>query len=733
MQPQQTRDRPKGVNIHLIHCCVCLAAGLCQRLGAAAPDMSRLRVGLWGLSLMTLAACMPVPSASIPPVTLTPTPEASRLGFADPLHASFAAGDALDNDAVDMYGMTAPPFPEDLDWFNSEPLVMEQLRGKIVLLDFWTFGCVNCQHNFPYLEQMQAAYPEELVVIGVHAGKFAHERNTENIRNAIREYGLTYPVVNDHYWELYDLWDIQGWPTLILIDPNGFAADRYLGEGFYGPFNSLIRQLLATFDDRGKLDRTPLIPQAGRREASLPTPFSYPSAILLDPDQDRLFVADTGHHRIVVQRLSDAVVTRIYGSGQAALQDGTALRATFNRPVGMALDATGQHLYVADSGNHAIRRIDLDTQTVSTLVGTGRQARYGHPYGGQAPDVDLSTPLDLALAGTSLFIAMSGTHQIWHMDLASGQVLPLIGSQAEGIVDGTWAQARLAQPSGLALTAAGQLYFVDSESSTVRMTDVSQLSAAGQVVTLAGGTGSLRDYGSTDGIGLVARFQHPLGLALADDRLYVADTYNHRIRLLDLATRETSTLLGSEAGWQDGTQSLLYSPRDVAVGDDQLYVADSNNHIIRVHDLVTGETRTLVPKLLFAPSPPGAQPDAATVLSARHVQAGPGKIEIDIAFPAGYKVNPEAPFSMTWQQQGDVVTLPPDADRTEVNPQFPLQLDVVFRPGQGSLQADLAVFYCEAVRERLCLIAEMQLEVPLIVGDEGEQVVRLQSAITLPG
>lgn len=691
---------------------------------------------LLGLLPILLAACMPTsPSPSLPPATASPTPESSTLGFADPLHATFAAGDALDNETIDMYGMSAPPFPEDLDWFNSAPLTMEQLRGKIVLLDFWTFGCVNCQHNFPYLAQLQAAYPEELVVIGVHSGKFAHERNTENIRNVIREYGLTHPVVNDHHWELYDQWDVLGWPTLILIDPNGFAADRHLGEGFYGPFNSLIRQLIASFDGRDRLDRTSLAGLADQPATPLPTLLAYPSAILLDPDRDRLFIADTGHHRIVVQRLSDAVITRIYGSGHAAFQDGTALRAAFNRPAGMALDATGKNLYVADSGNHAVRRIDLDTQRVSTLVGTGQQVPYGPTYGGQAPDVELSTPLDLALTATSLFIAMSGTHQIWHMDLDTGTVLPLIGSQIEGIVDGPWSQAQLAQPSGLALAPTGQLYFVDSESSTVRMTDVSNLSVEGQVVTLAGGTGSLRDYGSTDGTGLAARFQHPLGLTLADASLYVADTYNHRIRTLDLATRETSTLLGDEAGWRDGAHPLLYSPRDVAVWGDQLYIADSNNHVIRIQDRATGEMRTLVPRGLLALAPgqivPGTA-DTGTILAEQQVQAGPGTVVIDIAFPAGYKVNPEAPFSMTWQQEGDIVTLPADADRVEANPQFPLQLDVVFRPGRGVLQADLAIFYCEAIRESLCLIAETQLVVPLAVGHEGTQVVRLQQAIIPP-
>lgn len=689
-----------------------------------------------GLLLFVLAACMPV-SPPDPPQLLpvSPTPDSSTLGFADPLHASFAAGDALDNDTIDLYGMTAPPFPENLDWFNSKPLTMEQLRGKIVLLDFWTFGCVNCQHNFPYLEQLQAAYPEELVVIGVHAGKFAHERNTENIRNVIMEYGLTHPVVNDHRWELYDLWDIQGWPTLILIDPNGFAADRYLGEGFYGPFNSLIRQLISSFDARGKLDRTPLEDLRNNRPQPLPTFFSYPSAILLDPDRDRLFVADTGHHRIIVQRLSDAVVTRIYGTGQATFQDGIAADAGFNRPTGMALDEAGRNLYIADSGNHAVRRIDLDTQRVSTVAGTGEQARYGHPYGGQAPEVDLSTPLDLALVNTSLFIAMSGTHQIWHMNLDTGAIFPLIGSQIEGIEDGAWSQAQLAQPSGLALSEEALLYFVDSESSTVRMTDVSNLSAEGKVITLAGGTGSLRDYGNADGAGLEARFQHPLGLVLAGADLYIADTYNHRIRSLDLETWQTSTLAGTEAGWQDGTSPLLYSPRDVDIWEDQLYIADSNNHVIRVQELETGMMRTLVPQGLLALSSGwdlAGTADTVTILPEQYVQAGPGTIELHISFPSGYKVNPEAPFSLTWKQEGEVVTLPSDANRVAVNPQFPLQLDVIFRSGRGTLQAELAIFYCESVKESICLIEETQLVVPLVVGDDGDQVVHLQQTVILP-
>jgi DNA-binding beta-propeller fold protein YncE len=627
----------------------------------------------------------------------------------------------------------APDFPAGLDWLNTDrPLSLDQLAGKIVVLDFWTYGCINCIHIIPDLKQLEAEYPDELVVIGVHSAKFANEGDTDNIRQIILRYELEHPVVNDRDFTVWRMWGANAWPTLVIIDPAGNIVGGHSGEGIYPLFKPIIESLVQEFDAKGLLDRTPLSFKL-EKEGLPETVLSFPGKVLADEAAGRLFIADTNHNRIIITDIADGTVLNVIGSGMAGFEDGDFRTATFFHPQGLALSEDGEMLYVADTENHALRTVDLVRGTVSTLAGTGYQARNYPPRGGEAPDVALNSPWDLELDGDNLYIAMAGPHQLWWMDLSSSKIMPFAGSGREGTKDGPRAQAELAQPSGLALDGLGRLYFADSEGSSIRWVETN--AENGEVGTVAGSGQSLFDFGDIDGIGQQARLQHPLGVVYYEGVLYVADTYNSKIKRIDPETQEVQTFLGSEHGWRDGTNPLFYEPGGLDAAAGKLYVADTNNHSIRVIDLATKETNTLILKGIenFMPS---VQEEAffGTVITLDPVElaAGSGEISLELAFPTGYKLNEEASHSMAWQVNGDVVTLPPDANRSLSASEFPLEIEATFNQGEGQLIGDFTLVYCEKEQTSVCLLERVRFQVPIKVGTNGDTALRLEHRIELP-
>ncbi|KPK75443.1 MAG: hypothetical protein AMJ79_11195, partial [Phycisphaerae bacterium SM23_30] len=305
--------------------------------------------------------------------------------------------------------MTAPQFPAGMEWLNTDkPLRLEDLKGKVVLLDFWTYCCINCMHVIPDLKKLEKDFPDELVVIGVHSAKFTTEKETENIRQAILRYEIEHPVVNDKNMKIWQLYGVRAWPTLVLIDPAGKIVAAQSGEGLYEPFKFVISKVIETFKAKGQLEAQPLKlyqEKKGQQEKLL----LFPGKVLADEKSDRLFIADSNHNRIVVVGLTDKRVKEIIGSGKAGLKDGDFKTARFNHPQGMAL--AGDKLYVADTENHALRRVDFKNKQVITAAGMGEQAR-GFNIVGRGRGVSLNSPWDLERVGDILYIAMAGSHQI---------------------------------------------------------------------------------------------------------------------------------------------------------------------------------------------------------------------------------------------------------------------------------------------------------------------------------
>ena len=267
----------------------------------------------------------------------------------------------------------APELTGGTAWLNvSRPLTIADLKGKVVLLDFWTYCCINCMHIIPDLKKLEIKYSKELVVIGVHSAKFQNEREAENIRQAILRYGIEHPVINDSNLAIWQAYGARAWPTLVLIDPEGNIVGSDTGEGHYEILDKLIGKLVSDFRSKNLINEKP-IPLSLEKYKQGPSYLSYPGKVLADEASNRLFIADSNHNRIVIANLEGEVLD-IAGNGETGRGDGTFKDASFHHPQGMALQ--GDNLYVADTENHLIRKLDLKAKTVKTIAGTGKQAAF---------------------------------------------------------------------------------------------------------------------------------------------------------------------------------------------------------------------------------------------------------------------------------------------------------------------------------------------------------------------
>jgi thiol-disulfide isomerase/thioredoxin len=554
---------------------------------------------------------------------------------------------------------SADPFAGGVAWINTAgPIRLSELRGKVVLLDFWTYCCINCHHVLPDLAKLEEKYRNELVVIGVHTPKFYAEQDTENIRQKVREYRIKHPVISDANMTIWNEFDVHSWPTLVLIDVDGTPFGKVSGEGHYAVLDQAIGELVQRARAKGALNETPVkfFPENEKPDN---TPLLYPGKVLADAKTNHLFISDTGHNRIVQTDLAgkNAVVI---GNGGTGLTDGPFDRAEFNRPQGMVL--VGETLYVADTENHALRAVDLSTKTVSTVAGTGKQWQ-GDPrqvVEGPGKTTALSSPWDLAyLPNTrSIFIAMAGPHQIWRFDLETWKVGRYAGTGMENCVDGDLNTACFAQPSGLA-TDGLHLFVADSEASAVREIILPRH----RVSTLAGthdlpNGQSLFAFGDHDGKGPSARFQHCLGVAYGDGKLFIADTYNNKIKAYDPKTHSVKTIAGTGKPGAADAPAQYYQPGGLSVAGSKLYVADTNNQQVRVIDLANDAVSTLPIDGLTSPAAPARRPafPNAVAETLKPSKVAPGaKVALDVTLPipAGYKLNTDSPMPFVVESNQD--------------------------------------------------------------------------------
>ncbi|MFF3243051.1 NHL domain-containing thioredoxin family protein [Streptomyces sp. NPDC002870] len=478
-------------------------------------------------------------------------------------------------------------------WLNTgdHQYTLADLRGRVVILDFWTFCCVNCLHVLDELRELEEKHRDTVVIIGVHSPKFVHEAEHQAVVDAVERYQVHHPVLDDPELATWKQYAVRAWPTLVVIDPEGYVVAQHAGEGHAHAIEKLVQELEAEHAAKGTLRRGD-----GPYVAPEPvaTDLRFPGKTVLLPSGNFLVSDSTRNQLVELAPDGESVVRRI-GDGE------------FNEPQGLTPLPDGR-IAVADTVNHSIRAYDPESGAIETLAGTGKQWWQGSPTSGPALDVSLSSPWDVAWWGERLWIAMAGVHQLWTYDPATGTVEVAAGTTNEGLVDGPAAEAWFAQPSGLAATE-DRLWIADSETSAVRWID------RDLVVHTAVGTG-LFDFGHRDGAAGQALLQHPLGVtALPDGSVAISDTYNHALRRYDPADGQVTTL----------ATDLREPSGAVLVGDDIVVVESARHRLTRLR---------LPEEAVRVDSVAHRTQRAATEVAA-------GKLQLDVVFqaPAGQKLD----------------------------------------------------------------------------------------------
>ncbi|XP_020108187.1 uncharacterized protein LOC109724010 isoform X3 [Ananas comosus] len=532
-----------------------------------------------------------------------------------------------------------PEFPPNLDWLNTAPLRFRtDLKGKVVLLDFWTYCCINCMHVLPDLEYLEKKYSNKpFTVIGVHSAKFDNEKDLEAIRNAVLRYNITHPVVNDGDMYLWRELGVNSWPTFVIIGPNGKILAQLAGEGHRKDLDDFVDASLQFYGEKNPLENNP-IPLALEKDNDgrlITSPLKFPGKLAIDAQNNRLFISDSNHNRIVVADLEGTFITQIGSTGEEGLNDGTFDSASFNRPQGLAYNPKKNLLYVADTENHALREIDFVNETVRTLAGNGTK---GSDYkgGGRGTAQVLNSPWDVCYEPSNaiIYIAMAGQHQIWEHNTLDGVTRAFSGDGYERNLNGSSSTTTsFAQPSGISLSSDMQeVYIADSESSSIRAVNLktggSRLLAGGDPVFPE----NLFRFGDHDGAGSEVLLQHPLGIVCGkDNQIYIADSYNHKIKKLDPITKRVTTLAGTgRAGFKDGPafSAQLSEPAGIVEEENgKLLIADTNNNAIRYLDLNEKDPvlRTLE---LKGVQPPSSKPKSLKRLR-RRLSADTKVIKVD--------------------------------------------------------------------------------------------------------
>jgi thiol-disulfide isomerase/thioredoxin len=630
--------------------------------------------------------------------------------------------------APDLAGATA--------WLNVDrPPSIRDLRGQLVILDFWTYCCINCLHVLPVLRDLEERHRDDpLVVIGVHSAKFDAERDAEHILQAMQRYGVAHPVAVDGEMRLWSAYAVRSWPTLVIVRPDGILAAVAPGEPDPAMLESVVSEQLAQARKDGTLAAAPL--RLAKEERRDERTLSFPGKVAAT-SHGRIVVSDSGHHRVLVLGPDGAVHDTI-GSGLRGHREGSFAEAALDDPQGIAL--SGDSLYVADARAHVVYRADLRERTLHRLAGTFELGRAPLAQRTRAAETSLRSPWDLALRGPELYVALAGSHQVAMISLDEGTIEPVAGNGREAQIDGPGREAALAQPSGLSLQN-DVLYVADSESSGVRAIDL----RTRRIYSLAGGPG-LFDFGDRVGKIEPAMLQHPLAVAATPAGLIVADTYNDKLK------RFSPDGLRLDPFFEGAADSRLAQPAGLAVlPSGEILVADTNHHRIvkisadgqRAFELAirgapVPRHGVAVPPPEIAPRESGAGWFTAILPSPRDVGFAPGggTLVLTLTAPEGLDFAAGSPWSASLEvsRRSDLLRIAPELARGEARgggtQEIELHVEAQHEADVDSeLLVELRAVACDAIDHAACYPVKNSFRVPLrLLREGGQRAVR----VTLP-
>ena len=616
--------------------------------------------------------------------------------------------------------MQAVEFPEELEWLNTDkPLTLKELRGKIIILDFWTYCCINCIHILPELKKLEQQYPQ-LVVVGVHSAKFNNEQDKQNIREAIVRYEIEHPVIVDNDFLIWKTYGIRSWPSFVVIDDKGKYVGQTSGEGIYDSFNKLIQELTQKGGNEIDTVRKAFVLERNLRPFSF---LSYPGKIEADKVKKRLFFTDSNHNRIIITNPNGEIL-EIIGSGVIGNKDGGFEECSFFRPQGLAYDSKTDVLYVADTENHLIRKIDLTKKIVSTIAGTGEQSRT-RANKGNGTTFPLNSPWDICLENNQLYIAMAGPHQLWTLNLQNNDLQVFAGSGHEDIVDGPRLNAALAQPSGIVMNK-GILYFADSEVSAIRKVEQDN------VKTLIGE--GLFEFGDIDGKYPAARLQHCLGVDYQDDKLLIADTYNHKMKRYDPATHNLSSWIGNgKRGYRDGkaSQAQFNEPNDITFLDGNYYIMDTNNDLIRIYNPANDEVSTFIFKNQWKLSMMDKQKRNQSIFTGEKIQLSPQEVstsnislELVLEIPNEFVINADAPNYADFLNKSLFIS------NSKPN-QITIKDNIQLTDNQKEIIIETDIYYCNKKQSSKCAIKQYQFTIPVSIQTGKTQNIQLKQSLSV--
>jgi DNA-binding beta-propeller fold protein YncE len=630
----------------------------------------------------------------------------------------------------------APELTGGLGWLNvDKPVSLRELRGNVVLLDFWTAGCVNCMHMLAVLDALETRRDGQPVqIIGVHSAKFDSEKDPTRVLAAVERYGIRHPVVVDRDMAIWERYGVQAWPTLIVVRPDGRIAGAIPGEISLDALDTIVGRVLDEARADGTLAPGPLL--AHRSPHHEGGTLSFPGKVLA-ADDGRLFISDTGHHRVLITSPGGRVLD-IIGSGASGVGDGPFTSARFVEPQGLAYDPAHQRLFVADARGQRVAVADLHRKTVTTLAGTGELGTSPvGPDSRPAREVALRTPWDLALHGDTLYVALAGSHQLAAIDLRPGLSAATLrrfaGTGREALRDGLPDESAFAQPSGLSIQ--GDVMFVaDSEASAIRKVDL----VSGSTSTLLG-TG-LFDWGDGDGVLRPRLLQHPVAVAVAPGGLWIADTYNRKIKWLTLgpdpAANTLRTVVVAAAG------QPLGNPSGLAVeSDGSLVIADTDrSRLLRlpprsseamVIAITQGGATPIVTAPGASPATPRSHVEELTVAS-RRLQPGRHELALQLLAPEGFAFSEGAPWSVELTVEGDGVHIVDTHRDGEASGGTTVDLTAgIDAKAKATLVASVRATVCDSVNHAACYPRRLRYRVPVQV-DGGAHAAPLVLALTAP-